>query len=182
MRRVVILSLLWLLWSMAAVAAPRPDDPPAPAPGPAMEEKEMDVPGLSDAQKKTMQELRLQHRKELVPLRSDLELLEIDLKSALTAENVDLTRINGLVDKIARARAEIEKKQIALRFKLRDQLTPEQRKIWDQRSGWRGERLGRHGMEGRAPRMGRGAERLAPPAWPADGAQAPRRHGFRPGR
>lgn len=181
MKRVMILSMLWLAWSTAGFAAPLPDDPQAPRPGPAIDEKEMDDLQLSDAQKKTMQELRLQHHKELVPLRSDLELLEIDLKSAMTAEKVDLTRINGLVDKIARARAEIEKKQIALRFKLRDQLTPEQRKIWDQRIGRRGERLGRHGMEGRAPRMGRGADRLECPAGP-DAPAPPRRHGFRPGR
>lgn|GEM_PF-6485808 len=99
---------------------------------------------LTDAQKKKLREMRLQNQKELIPLRADLQTKHLDLRSEMQSDKPDLAKINGLVDQIAKVRADIQKKQIAFRFKMRDQLTPEQLKIWDANRG----RMGRGFMNG----------------------------------
>jgi len=168
MKHRILLNLFLLVWGATALAqpAPLPANPADDQPGWAADEQESAALKLTTDQQKAMQELRLQHRKELVPLRGDLELLEIDLQTAMTADKPDLAKINALVDKIAKARAEVEKKRIALRFKLRDQLTPEQRKIWDERRGGRVDGAGMRGFPGRERGMMRGARMLERPIRP----------------
>ncbi len=90
---------------------------------------------LTDEQKKTLREMRLKHQKEMIPLRGDLKSKHLDLQSAMQADKPDQTKINALVDQIAKVKADIQKKTIAFRLEMRKQLTPEQLKMWDENRG-----------------------------------------------
>jgi Spy/CpxP family protein refolding chaperone len=172
MKRLSAFIILLLAMAVLAVAQP--------APSPCVNSELMKQRGkdqaklnLSDEQQKTIKELRLQHRKDLIPLRSAVELKELDLHSEMMVEKPNMARIYALVDELAKARAEIEKKQIALRFKIREQLTPEQRKIWDEKKGWGGDGMPAGAFGGR--RMGNkpGFERMHGPGPGPGGMEAP---------
>lgn len=159
-----------MLLAVTVIATAQPDVPPFDEDGWSEDGPALTKLNLTDAQKKTMREMRLQQQKELIPLRADLQTRKLDLRGEMMAEKPNMARINALVDGIAKTRAEMEKKQIAMRFKLRDQLTPEQIKIWDEHKEKRMQRFGeaRHGMRGkgmRRERMGmRGPDEPCPPA------------------
>ncbi len=117
---------------------------------------------LTAEQKKSMQALRTQMRKEMIPLRGNLESKHIDLQEEMAAEQPNIARINALVDDLAKVKAEIQKKQIAHRLKMRDMLTPEQRKIWQEQRGKRMHEFGREGRPGRGGHSFRGPRGMRP--------------------
>ncbi|HPN33417.1 MAG TPA: Spy/CpxP family protein refolding chaperone [bacterium] len=90
---------------------------------------------LSETQEQAMRELRRKHARELIPLHSQLQAVNLDLEAALDAEEPDLAKVNRLVDEKSKIRAEISKKRIAHRIDIAKLLTPEQRKIWRDRQG-----------------------------------------------
>ncbi len=98
---------------------------------------------LTAEQQKTMRTLRTQLRKEMIPLRGSLESKRIDLQEEMAAEKPNLNKINALVDDMTKMRAEMQKKQIAQRLKMREVLTPEQRKMLEAQRGVRPHRMGR---------------------------------------
>jgi len=90
---------------------------------------------LSETQEQAIRELRRKHTKELIPLRSQAQSVELDLEAALDAEEPDLAQVNRLVEEKSKIRAEITKKRIAHRIAMVKLLTPEQRKKWRDRQG-----------------------------------------------
>lgn len=97
---------------------------------------------LTPEQKKQFQELKLKHAKEILPLQNDLRVKKLDLKIEMShAENPNMNKINALVDDIAKIQAEIQKKNIAHKFKLRSLLTDEQKEKWDARKNFKGKHM-----------------------------------------
>ncbi|MBN2356798.1 Spy/CpxP family protein refolding chaperone [candidate division KSB1 bacterium] len=145
------------LWDMDEMDLPEPEPPMPPVePGPELMEEER-IGGklnLTDEQKDTMREMRLKHQKEMIPLQAELKSKNLDLKSAIQADKPDMAKINALVDQVSRIKADIQKKNIAFRLDMRDQLTEEQLKLWNKNRA----RLTRkfiHDRRGlRAPRTG----------------------------
>ena len=113
-----------------------PQNPPAPCPPPYGLQAEMKRPlmeklNLTEEQRKTMQEMRLNHKKELIPIQAKLKEKQLDLKAEMMADEPNQSKINAIVDDLAKLRAEVQKKKIAHRLAIRNILTDEQRKIWD---------------------------------------------------
>jgi Spy/CpxP family protein refolding chaperone len=152
----------------AAPAPPRPPRPPQPGRGP---DHGMMAPGhgmmmpgpagkwwdnpelakrlnLTADQQKKMDEVFQQNRLRMIDLHAALEREEATLDPLMEAANPDDAKVLPQVDRVAQARAELEKANARLLLGLRHLLTPEQWKTLD--SGRHG-----HGPEGQG---GRGPE------------------------
>ncbi|WP_263355327.1 Spy/CpxP family protein refolding chaperone [Acidicapsa acidisoli] len=84
---------------------------------------------LTDAQRKAMDDIYMQHRLTLVDLHATLEKAELAMEPLMSADQPDEGRILAQIDQVAQARAELEKANARMLLGLRRQLTPEQWKI-----------------------------------------------------
>lgn len=86
---------------------------------------------LSPEQQEKKQNLCLDFQKERLTLQTAVQTKMLDLKK-LVLEKADTNAINGAIDAIAKARAEIQKKVFAHHQEIGKLLTDEQKKIFDQ--------------------------------------------------
>ena len=112
---------------------------------------------LTDTQRKAMDDIYQQHRLTLVDLHASLEKAELTLQPLIGADQPDETKILAQIDKVAQARAELEKANARMLLGIRRQLTPDQwkeiRAAWSARrdghgEGERGGRPGEHRWRG----------------------------------
>jgi Spy/CpxP family protein refolding chaperone len=117
---------------------------------------------LTDEQRKAMDGILLQHREKLVDLRGAVQKAEIEMEPLMRDDQPNEAKIVAQIDKVAQARAELEKANARFLLALRGKLTPEQ---WKQlqaeranrgqeRRGWEkgGERPGDRGQGGQGQR------------------------------
>jgi Spy/CpxP family protein refolding chaperone len=81
---------------------------------------------LTDTQRKAMDDIYLQHRLTLVDLHATLEKEEIAMEPLMRADQPDEGKILSQIDRVAQARAALEKANARMLLGLRRQLTPEQ--------------------------------------------------------
>jgi Spy/CpxP family protein refolding chaperone len=140
---------------------------------------------LTDEQRKAMDEILLQHREKLVDLRGSLEKAELEMEPLMGGDQPNEAKVLSQIDKVAQARAELEKANARFLLAIRGKLTPEQ---WKQvqefranrgqqreRGEWGGQGGQRPEMRGPGMRGPGGQNRQQmPPAQPApQGAPAP---------
>ena len=102
---------------------------------------------LTDAQRKSMDDILLTHREKLIDLRASLEKAELWLEPLIKADEPNEAQILAGIDKAAQARAELEKANARFLLAIRRKLTPEQ---WKQLQADR-ERRGPEGRGGFGP-------------------------------
>ena len=119
---------------------------------------------LTDDQRKQMDDILLNHREKLIDMRASLEKAELALEPLVGADQPNESQILSQIDKVAQARAELEKANARFLLALRAKLTPDQ---WKELQTWRGERM-RRWREGRE---GKGPQGPPPPGGPAPGPQ-----------
>ena len=88
--------------------------------------KEAERLKLTDAQRKAMDDTLLQHRETLVDLRGALEKSELELEPMMKEDQPNESQILAQIDKVAQARAELEKANARFLLAIRSKLTPEQ--------------------------------------------------------
>ncbi len=98
---------------------------------------------LTDPQRKTMDGIYEQHRLNLVDLHANLEKAELEMEPLMGQDQPDEAKILSQIDKVAQARAELEKANARMLLDIRKQLTPEQWK--DVKTAWADRRDGRGG-------------------------------------
>ncbi len=139
---------------------------------------------LTDDQRKQFDQILLQHRETLIDLHANLEKAELALEPLVRDDQPNESAILAQIDKVAEARAELEKANARYLLALRSKLTPEQWKMVQQfrenreqmRGNWgpggrdRDER-GPGGPDGRGPDGHRGGANGPNAAPPAPGAQ-----------
>jgi Spy/CpxP family protein refolding chaperone len=120
---------------------------------------------LTADQQKKMDEVFQQNRLRMIDLHATLEKEEATLDPLMEAANPDDAKVMPQIDRVAQARAELEKANARLLLGLRHLLTPEQWKTLDSgRHGGHGpEGHGGHGSEGRG---GHGPEGQGGPQQP----------------
>lgn len=139
---------------------------------------------LTDEQRKAMDDILQQHREKLIDLRASVEKAEVEMEPLMRDDQPNEAKILAQIDKVAQARAELEKGNARFLLAIRSKLTPDQ---WKQlqadrakggdRRGWGGDRgRGGPGQGDRGP-DGQGAGKQfhhqgAPPP-PPPGAAAP---------
>jgi Spy/CpxP family protein refolding chaperone len=125
---------------------------------------------LSKDQLQKIREMQRNVQKEIIPLRSQLALKMVDLRSETDKDQPDLAKINLLIDETGKIRAEIAKKRIANRLAVAKVLTPAQLEQWKAERGKMMHEFGRdrhrEGMrDGKRQGMHRGRQ-LPPPPGP----------------
>ena len=120
---------------------------------------------LTDEQRKAMDDIFQQHREKLVDLRGNVEKAEIAMEPLVRADQPNEAAVLAQIDKVAQARAELEKANARFLFALRAKLTPEQ---WKQVQDFRQNRGGMRGQWGgrRGGPAGDGDKAAPPPPPP----------------
>jgi len=133
---------------------PRPNRPPmerALPPGTWWRNPDMvQKLGLNTDQQKKIEDIFQQQRLKLVDLDATLEKEEITLEPLMSADSPDETKTLAEIDKVAQARAELEKANARFLFAIRRVLTPDQWKKLQEDSRPPG------GPRGGPPPQGRG--------------------------
>jgi len=81
---------------------------------------------LTDDQKRKMDDIFQQHRLKLIDLQASLEKEEISLEPLVGADQPDDTKVFAQIDRVAQARAELEKANSRMLWQVRRVLTPDQ--------------------------------------------------------
>lgn len=102
---------------------------------------------LTDEQKKAFDDILLQHRTTLIDLRGNVEKAELAMEPLIRNDQPNEAKILAQIDKVAQARAELEKANARFLLAIRSKLTPEQ---WKLMEAFRA----KHGPEGRGPQPG----------------------------
>jgi len=126
---------------------------------------------LTEAQRKAFDGILQDHREKLIDLRGSLEKAELELEPLMGADQPNEARILAQIDKVAQARAELEKANARFLLAIRAKLTPEQ---WKQLQADRtNHEHGGPGREGQRPNQsGQGGQhRQTPPPPDPQGAE-----------
>jgi len=81
---------------------------------------------LTDDQRKAMDDTLQQHRETLVDMRGALEKAELELEPMMKQDQPNESQILAQIDKVAAARAELEKANARFLLAIRSKLTPDQ--------------------------------------------------------
>jgi protein CpxP len=130
---------------------------------------------LTDDQKHKMDDIFQQHRLNLIDLDANLEKQEVLMQPMISADQPNETQVLTQIDKIAQARAELEKANARMLFDIRKTLTPEQ---WQKLKAMREEHHGARAMRERRPgpdgqRMWREHRQDPPPSGASNPAPGP---------
>jgi protein CpxP len=82
--------------------------------------------GLTDDEKKKMDDIFQQHRLNLIDLHANLEKQEVLMQPMIEADQPEEAQTLAQIDKVAQARAELEKADARMLFDIRKTLTPDQ--------------------------------------------------------
>lgn len=142
-RTIVVLLMLAIFLCAIAFAQQEPQKAPVPPAGKmgkmgmmqgrGGQGAMMGFPKLTDEQRTKMQDLRLAHQKELIPLRSDLQKLQASMKMEIIADKFSESKVKSIQGDISKVMNEIASKTILHQRAIRDLLTPEQKKLFDAR-------------------------------------------------
>ncbi len=111
---------------------------------------------LAPDQKQKMDDIFQQSRLKLIDLHAALQKEEVTLDPLINADSPDETKILTQIDKVAQARAELEKSNARMLLSVRQVLTADQ---WTKLKAARAQRMAARGPRG-DPDGGRG---MAPP-------------------
>lgn len=83
--------------------------------------------GISDAQREQVRKMKYETKKNKIKACADIKLAGVEISEALWKENVDLDKVNALIDKKYQMKARLKKDMVASYVALNEMLTPEQR-------------------------------------------------------
>jgi Spy/CpxP family protein refolding chaperone len=121
---------------------------------------------LTDDQRKGMDQILLDHRKDLIDKRATLERAEVDLEPMMQDDQPNESQVLAQIDKVAQARAELEKANARFLLAIRARLSPDQ---WKQLKAERAQRMEQH--RGWRDRRNGQPQEPPPPGEPAPGPQ-----------
>jgi Spy/CpxP family protein refolding chaperone len=93
---------------------------------------------LTDEQKKTFDEILQKHRETLIDMRANVERAEVAMEPLIRDDQPNEALILAQIDKLAQARAELEKANARYLLAIRSKLTPDQ---WKQVEAFRASRM-----------------------------------------
>ena len=93
--------------------------------------------GLTADQVKKMDDIFQQHRLKLIDLNASLEKEETILEPLMTTDQPDDNKVLAQIDRVAQARAELEKANSRMLWSVRRVLTPEQWKKLQSEPMWK---------------------------------------------
>jgi periplasmic protein CpxP/Spy len=115
---------------------------------------------LGADQKQKMDDIFQQGRLKLIDLHASLQREEATLDPLINADTPDETKVLAQIDKVAAARAELEKANARLLLSVRQVLTPEQ---WTKLKASRAQRMAHGGPGGQPGGDAHGGPGMGPP-------------------
>lgn len=107
---------------------------------------------LTDDQRKAMDDIYQKHREKLIDLRASVEKAEVEMEPLVRADQPNESAVLAQIDKVAQARAELEKANARFLFELRSKLTPDQwKQVQEFRQNHEGMRREWRGRSGGGP-------------------------------
>jgi len=89
---------------------------------------------VTGEQKKKMEDIFLEHRLKLIDLNASLQKAEAIMEPLMSADRPDEAKVLAQIDRVAQARAELEKQNARMLLAIRQVLTPDQwRKLQEER-------------------------------------------------
>lgn len=88
------------------------------------------IPDLTPDQLSKIEKLRLEHQKEMLPIRTKMQALRLDLRTMIMEEQ-DQKKIDDKIEEIGKIRTELMKKQVKHRLAIRSLLTDDQKVYFD---------------------------------------------------
>jgi Spy/CpxP family protein refolding chaperone len=101
---------------------------------------------LTDDQRKAMDGILQDHRLKLIDMQATLQKAELAMGPLMKADTPDRAAIEGQIDKVVSARADLEKANAHFLLDIRMQLKPDQ---WKQLQAMHQDRMRHDGMRGR---------------------------------
>lgn len=89
------------------------------------------IPGLSEEQKEQLKAFRIDHQKNSLKLRNELNELEAKLRTLTSAEEIKMNETDEVIDDISSLRGELLKLRIAQTAKIKSILNEEQKVIFN---------------------------------------------------
>jgi periplasmic protein CpxP/Spy len=121
---------------------------------------------LTEDQRNAMDQILLDHRKDLIDKRGSVEKAELELEPLMQDDQPNESQVLAQIDKVAQARAELEKANARFLLAIRAKLSPEQ---WKDLKAARSERIVRHWRQNRDGSKPQGPP--PPPGTPGPGPQ-----------
>ncbi len=126
---------------------------------------------LSEDQRKSMDAILLEHREKLIDMHASVDKAELAMEPLISADQPSEQLILAQIDKIAQARAELEKANARFLLAIRAKLTPDQ---WKQLQTARAERhRNMPGHDNMRPRRHMMMPGVPPEGGPEGAPQAP---------
>jgi len=101
---------------------------------------------LTDDQRKAMDQILLDHREKLIDMRAALDKAELAMEPLMQDDQPNESQILAQIDKVAQARAELEKANARFLLAIRAKLSPDQ---WKDLKAARAERMDHRGWRDR---------------------------------
>ena len=136
-KKIVLLSVAILLISVGMLTARQKRDGDGP-------QRMMRMLELTESQESQILDLKLDHEKQILPLRTELKGLRTKMKMELTTEKFNENKVSKLIDQMSNLQKEIHMKRVIHQRAVRDILTEEQRKKFDLHILSRGDKWGGH--------------------------------------
>jgi Spy/CpxP family protein refolding chaperone len=93
----------------------------------------MGIENLSEEQQTEIKSLRMALQKSILPLKSDLEVAQAELKKMMIADSPNQSAIEKKVETIGKLRIEMQKLQVVNQLNIRKLLNEEQKVAFDKR-------------------------------------------------
>jgi len=81
---------------------------------------------LDDKQVSLLEQIRLQHERERIKLRAEIELKMLDIREEILKENLDEGKVKKLAKEVSAMKSRLEELKIEKMIELRKVLTPQQ--------------------------------------------------------
>jgi Spy/CpxP family protein refolding chaperone len=152
---IAVVALAGLMWAQPppkpAAGMPMMDKPDQPA-MPGMMGMMANIPDLTSEQMDKFDAMRVAHMKTVMPIRTDIQVAEIELDALWRAEKLDAKKIVAKVNEIGGLRQKLELAMVNHRIEMHNALTPDQQKAMRKMQMGRGRGM----MRGKGRGMGRG--------------------------
>ena len=92
-----------------------------------------DLPNLTETQKKSIKKEKLKNMKAMTQLKNEIREKHAHLVTLLSTDNLDMKDVNNTIDQLGTLNSKMLKQQVTYHRAVRDQLTPNQKVIYDSR-------------------------------------------------
>ncbi len=92
-----------------------------------------DLPNLTETQKKSIKKEKLKNMKAMTQLKNKIREKHAHLVTLLSSDDLNMKDVNATIDQLGTLNSKMLKQQVTYHRAIRDQLTPDQKVLYDAR-------------------------------------------------